>query len=390
MNTLTTVPATTSAYIHIPFCEHICYYCDFNKVFIEGQPVDDYVEMLLREMQLVMAEKPVAKMDTLYVGGGTPTTLTPKQLERLITGMREILPWDGGEFTFEANPNDLQDTEKLQVLKDNGVNRLSIGVQSFNDDILKRIGRIHRSADVYTAIANARKVGFDNLSIDLIFRLPDQDRDDFLNSLHKALELDLEHYSTYSLILERKTIFYNLMRQGKLRLPTQDVEADMYEDAIDLMASHGRQQYEISNFAKPGFESQHNLGYWRNDKYYGFGAGAFGYVGKDRYHNFGPIQQYLSPLHEGHTPVIEHHLVPLSEQIEEEMFLGLRTMQGVSYTHFQAKYHLNIDDLYAPVIADLMHQGLLARDGDWLHLTHQGKFLGNEVFQAFLLDEGAL
>ncbi|KRO15796.1 radical SAM family heme chaperone HemW [Lacticaseibacillus saniviri] len=381
---------TTSAYIHIPFCEHICYYCDFNKVFIEGQPVDDYVEMLLREMKMVMAERPIDKLDTLYVGGGTPTTLTPKQLDRLITGMREILPFTDGEFTFEANPNDLLTTDKLDVLKANGVNRLSIGVQSFNDDILKRIGRIHRSADVYTAIANARKAGFDNISIDLIFRLPDQDRSDFLKSLHQALDLDLPHYSTYSLILERKTIFYNLMRQGKLRLPTQDIEADMYEDAIDLMESRGRHQYEISNFAKTGFQSQHNLGYWRNDKYYGFGAGAFGYVGKDRYHNFGPIQQYLEPLHNHQLPVIEHHILPLSEQIEEEMFLGLRTMQGVSLDHFYDKYQRSVDSLYAPVVRDLKTQGLLKEEDGFLRLTHQGKFLGNEVFQAFLLDEGMI
>ena len=230
------------AYLHIPFCEHICYYCDFNKVFIEGQPVDDYVAMLLKEMRMVMAEHPEEKIQTVYVGGGTPSTLTPTQLATLCQGIHDILHFDQGEFTFEANPNDLLTTEKLQVLHDYGVNRLSIGVQSFNDDVLRRIGRIHRAKDVYTAIANARQVGFDNISIDLIFRLPDQSRDDFLTSLQKALALDLPHYSTYSLILERKTIFYNLMRQGKLRLPTQDVEADMYQDAIDLMEAHGRHQ----------------------------------------------------------------------------------------------------------------------------------------------------
>ncbi|MFC2825081.1 MAG: radical SAM family heme chaperone HemW, partial [Lacticaseibacillus rhamnosus] len=251
------------AYIHIPFCEHICYYCDFNKVFIEGQPVDDYVAMLLKEMRMVMAEHPEEKIETVYVGGGTPTTLTPQQLAVLCQGIRDILHFDHGEFTFEANPNDLLTTDKLQVLHDFRVNRLSIGVQSFNDDVLKRIGRIHRAKDVYTAIGNARKVGFDNLSIDLIFRLPDQSRDDFLNSLQKALALDLPHYSTYSLILERKTIFYNLMRQGKLRLPTQDVEADMYQDAIDLMEAHGRHQYEISNFAKTGYQCRHTLLYWQ-------------------------------------------------------------------------------------------------------------------------------
>lgn len=375
------------AYIHIPFCSHICYYCDFNKVFIEGQPVDDYVDMLIREMKLVMASHPDERIETVYVGGGTPTTLTPVQLERLITGLREALHFDAGEFTFEANPNDLLTTDKLHVLHDNGVNRLSIGVQSFNDDILKRIGRTHRAADVYQAIANARKVGFENLSIDLIFRLPQQTREDFLASLHQALDLDLPHYSTYSLILERKTIFYNLMRKGRLQLPNQDTEADMYQDAIDLMATHGLAQYEISNFAKPGYQCQHNLLYWRNDHYFGFGAGAFGYVGRDRYHNFGPIQQYLAPLHDDKVPVIEHHLVPLEEQVEEEMFLGLRTREGVSRQRFSDRYHMSVEAVYGELLDQLVDQQLLEVDDQRIRLTNKGQFLGNEVFQQFLLDD---
>ncbi|WP_426386026.1 radical SAM family heme chaperone HemW [Latilactobacillus curvatus] len=374
------------AYIHIPFCEHICYYCDFNKVFIEGQPVDDYVDMLIREFQLVMAEYPDEPIDTIYVGGGTPTTLSPAQLQRLIDGIHQYLPYEGGEFTFEANPNDLQDTEKLQVLKDNGVNRLSIGVQSFNDQILKQIGRIHRSADVYRAIDNARKVGFENMSIDLIFRLPQQSEADFMDSLNKAIELDLPHYSTYSLILERKTIFYNLMRQGKLHLPSQDVEAHMYQAAIDSFKRAGLDQYEISNFAKPGFQSVHNLTYWRNEKYFGFGAGAYGYLGKDRYHNFGPIQQYLEPLKENKVPVIERHVLPLTEQMEEELFLGLRTMQGVSISHFQDKFNYPLQNVYGETVATQIAKGYLKQEGDWLRLTESGKFLGNEVFQEFLLD----
>lgn len=375
------------AYIHIPFCSHICYYCDFNKVFIEGQPVDDYVDMMIREMNLVMASHRDERIETVYVGGGTPTTLTPAQLERLITGIRAALHFDAGEFTFEANPNDLLTTEKLQVLHDNGVNRLSIGVQSFNDDILKRIGRTHRAADVYQAIANARKVGFENLSIDLIFRLPQQTREDFLASLHQALDLELPHYSTYSLILERKTIFYNLMRKGRLQLPNQDTEADMYQDAIDLMATHGLAQYEISNFAKPGYQCQHNLLYWRNDHYFGFGAGAFGYVGRDRYHNFGPIQQYLAPLHNHKVPVIEHHLVPLEEQVEEEMFLGLRTREGVSRQRFADRYHMSVEAVYGELLDQLVAQQLLEVDDQRIRLTNKGQFLGNEVFQQFLLDD---
>ncbi|WP_262316465.1 radical SAM family heme chaperone HemW [Lacticaseibacillus parakribbianus] len=375
------------AYIHIPFCDHICYYCDFNKVFIEGQPVDTYLDMLLREMRLVMAAHAKDVIQTVYIGGGTPTALSAQQLDRLLTGVREVLHFTQGEFTVEANPNDLLTLDKLQVMRDHGVNRLSIGVQSFDDQILKRIGRTHKAQDVYRAIENARQVGFDNLSIDLIFRLPGQSRENFLHSLHEALALDLPHYSTYSLILEKKTIFYNLMRKGRLQLPSQDVEADMYQDAIDLMRANGREQYEISNFAKPGYQCEHNLLYWQNDKYFGFGAGAFGYLGRDRYHNFGPIQQYLAPLEANKVPVIEHHLVPLEEQIEEEMFLGLRTRAGVSRKRFAARYHLQIEDVYGDLIDRLKEQQLLKEVAGRLSLTNQGMFLGNEVFQQFLLDE---
>ncbi|KRN29598.1 radical SAM superfamily protein [Lactobacillus selangorensis] len=378
------------AYIHIPFCDHICYYCDFNKVFIEGQPVDDYVDMLIREMKMVMERYPGEKVETVYVGGGTPTSLTPAQLTRLIAGIHRYLPCDG-EFTFEANPNDLLTTDKLQALKDGGVNRLSIGVQSFDDRILKKIGRTHTSADVYKAIENARQVGLDNISIDLIFRLPGQSVENFTDSLDQAIALDLPHYATYSLILERKTVFWNMQRKGRLHLPTQEVEAEMYQLAIDKFKAAGLHQYEISNFAKPGMESQHNLLYWQNKKYFGFGAGAYGYIGKDRYHNFGPIQQYLTPLHDHKLPVIEHHILPISEQIEEEMFLGLRTRYGVSIAHFQDKFKLSIAEVYGQTVPDLVKKGLLRITPDErIVLTEKGKFLGNDVFQEFLLDEQEL
>ncbi|ANZ99820.1 coproporphyrinogen III oxidase [Carnobacterium divergens] len=375
----------TATYIHIPFCEHICFYCDFNKVFLEGQPVDEYVEMLLREMQLTMAQTPDEKIETIYVGGGTPTTLNEKQLDRLLTGMKEILPFQmGNEFTFEANPGDLS-VDKLKVLHDHGVNRLSMGVQSFNDDLLKKIGRIHKVKDVYQSIANARQVGFENISIDLIYRLPGQTEADFNNSLVKALELELPHYSTYSLILENKTIFYNLMRQGKLPLPTEDEEANMYQMAIDLMAEKGRKQYEISNYALPGYESQHNLIYWKNEKYYGFGAGAHGYLGGHRYQNNGPIQQYLEPLRENRLPILRTQQLSIEEKIEEEMFLGLRKLEGVSIQHFFDKFQVSVFEVYQEVIDNLVADGLLEVTLDKIRLTKKGKFLGNEVFQAFLL-----
>jgi len=374
-----------AAYLHIPFCEHICFYCDFNKVFLEGQPVDEYVDALVKEMQLSKQLHPKEEISTFYIGGGTPTTLNERQLEKLLNGIRSTytLP-KGAEFTMEANPESIS-FEKLKIMRDYGVNRLSMGVQSFNNDILKKIGRIHTAEQVYTSVADARRAGFENMTIDLIFRLPNQTMADFEDSLKKALELDLPHYSIYALILENKTVFYNLMRQGKLPLPSEDTEADMYALAIETMSKNGRNQYEISNFALPGYESQHNLTYWKNESYFGFGAGAHGYIDGIRYHNHGPIQQYLAPLRENSLPIIREQQLSKQEQMEEEMILGLRTMVGVSQKHFAEKFQTPLLDQYAAVVTDLVADGLLLVDGDRIRLTQRGVFLGNEVFRSFLM-----
>lgn len=377
----------TAAYLHIPFCDHICFYCDFNKVFLEGQPVDEYVDLVIREMALMKERYPDEKVETFYIGGGTPTTLTTAQMERLLIGVQEYFPLaKGAEFTVEANPESVT-YDKFKVMKENGVNRISMGVQSFNDTILKKIGRIHTSSQVYDCVKLADKAGFNNISIDLIFRLPTQTLADFSDTLEKALALDLPHYSVYSLILENKTIFYNLMRQGKLPLPSEDEEADMYALVMETMAKNGREHYEISNYAKPGFQSQHNLAYWRNENYFGFGAGAHGYIEGVRYNNNGPIQHYLEPLRQYESPILYKKELTRLNVIEEELMLGLRTMRGVSLSGFAAKFGEPVEKYYATEIEKLFERGLLMEENDYLKLTRNGKFLGNEVFREFLFNE---
>ncbi|MGL4696646.1 radical SAM family heme chaperone HemW [Enterococcus larvae] len=375
-----------SAYIHIPFCEHICFYCDFNKVFLEGQPVDEYIEALLKEIQLTTAKHPGKYMETLYIGGGTPTSLNAKQLDRLLSGVRELLPFDDSrEFTVEANPGDLSQ-EKLRVMKNYGVNRLSMGVQTFDDRLLKKIGRKHTAEDVYETMRFLEKENFENVSIDLIYALPGQTIEGFQDTLRKAIELDLPHYSLYSLILENKTMFMNWVRQGRLELPDEDAEAGMFEATIEEMAKSGRHQYEVSNFALKGKESQHNLVYWNNEHYYGFGAGASGYLGDVRYRNYGPIQHYLQPLREGKLPVLETEHLTKKNQIEEEMFLGLRKLDGVSKEKFLEKFQTTIDQVYGPVLEKLKIEGLLLESEKYFSLTEKGLYIGNEVFESFLLD----
>ncbi|MCW4645071.1 radical SAM family heme chaperone HemW [Bacillus safensis] len=374
-----------AAYIHIPFCEHICHYCDFNKFFIKTQPVDEYLAALETEMQHTIEQKGEQELKTIFIGGGTPTSLTVSQLDQLMNSIHRVLKPTKNliEFAVEANPDELS-LEKLHVLKAAGVNRLSFGVQTFEDDLLKKIGRVHQKKDVLTSFERARAVGFDNISLDLMFGLPHQEKHHVMNSLETAFSLGAEHYSVYSLIVEPKTVFYNLMQKGKLHLPPQEREVEMYELVMDEMERHGLKQYEISNYAKPGFESQHNLTYWSNEDYFGFGAGAHGYVDGIRNVNAGPVKHYLELIDQTGFPYKETHQVTKAEQIEEEMFLGLRKIEGVKSADFQAKYGAAPEALFSTVLEDLEEKGLIVKDDMGIRLTRKGKLLGNEVFQAFL------
>ncbi|EGD29397.1 coproporphyrinogen dehydrogenase [Streptococcus sanguinis SK72] len=371
----------TSAYVHIPFCTQICYYCDFSKVFIKNQPVDSYLEHLIEEYD----SYDIKKLRTLYIGGGTPTALSARQLAFLLEKLTDKLDLSYlEELTIEANPGDL-DEEKIAVLKDSPVNRVSLGVQTFNDRMLKQIGRSHSEKDIYENIANLKKAGFDNISIDLIYALPKQTMEDVKINVAKAIALDISHMSLYSLILENHTVFMNRMRRGKLPLPKEDLEAEMFEYIIAELEKAGFEHYEISNFSKPGFESRHNLMYWDNAEYYGIGAGASGYVDGVRYKNHGPIRHYLEAVKAGDARVQEEVLT-LKEQMEEEMFLGLRKKSGVSKKRFEEKFGISFEEQYGAVVSELTEQGLLVPDRDIVRMTKQGLFLGDTVAEKFILE----
>ncbi|MEW4354062.1 radical SAM family heme chaperone HemW [Streptococcus pneumoniae] len=371
----------TSAYVHIPFCTQICYYCDFSKVFIKNQPVDSYLEHLIREFDSYEIEK----LRTLYIGGGTPTALSASQLDFLLRHLTENLNLSFlEELTIEANPGDL-DEEKIAVLKDSPVNRVSLGVQTFDNRMLKKIGRSHQEQDIYENITNLKKAGFDNISIDLIYALPKQTMEQVQENVAKALSLDIPHMSLYSLILENHTVFMNRMRRGKLPLPKEDLEAEMFEYIITELKKAGFDHYEISNFSKPGFESRHNLMYWDNAEYYGLGAGASGYVNGVRYKNHGPIRHYLEAVEAGNARITEEHLT-LKEKMEEEMFLGLRKKSGVSKRRFEEKFETSFEKLYGEVVETLTTQGLLVLDKDIVRMTQKGLFLGDTVAEKFILE----
>ncbi|HEL0045351.1 TPA: oxygen-independent coproporphyrinogen III oxidase [Streptococcus equi subsp. zooepidemicus] len=371
----------TSAYVHIPFCTQICYYCDFSKVFIKNQPVDAYLEALIKEFESYQ----ISSLKTLYIGGGTPTAITAKQLDYLLSHLQQHLQLDQlEEFTIEANPGDLTE-DKIAVLRQSAVNRISLGVQTFNDKQLKQIGRSHTEAQIYATIASLKEAGFQNMSIDLIYALPGQTIQQVKENVAKALALDIPHLSLYSLILEHHTVFMNKMRRGKLQLPTEDLEAEMFEYIISEMEASGFEHYEISNFTKPGFESRHNLMYWNNDEYFGCGAGASGYLNGIRYRNRVPIQHYLKAVADGNARLSEEVLTK-EEMMEEELFLGLRKKSGVSVSRFQEKFGLSFESRYGPVVRELQAQGLLVKDKDFVRMTKKGLFLGDSVAEKFILD----
>ena len=371
----------SSAYVHIPFCTQICYYCDFSKVFIKNQPVDAYLEHLIQETR----SYEIGKLRTLYIGGGTPTALSAQQLAYLLTELPKVMDLsEVEEFTIEANPGDL-DPDKIAVLKESQVNRVSLGVQTFDNKMLKKIGRSHQEQDIYDNIRHLKQAGFDNISIDLIYALPGQTMDQVKENVAKAIGLDIPHMSLYSLILENHTVFMNRMRRGKLPLPKEELEAEMFEYIIEELEKAGFEHYEISNFSKPGFESRHNLVYWDNAEYYGLGAGASGYVDGIRYKNHGPIRHYLEAVEAGKARITEEHLT-LEEKMEEELFLGLRKKTGVSKARFEEKFGISFDQRYGQVVASLTEQGLLVPDDKQVRMTKRGLFLGDTVAEKFILE----
>lgn len=373
-----------AVYIHIPFCTNKCYYCDFNSYVLKGQPVEQYLDALEREMEATVKIAPPIAIETVFVGGGTPTVLTPEQMERFTKLVNTYFSdrADTFEFTMEANPG-TTDIDKLAVMKQGGVNRLSFGVQTFDPDLLRKIGRIHTVDEVYQSIENAHKLDFDNVSIDLMLGLPNQTVSQVENSLNAALALNLQHYSIYSLKVEENTLFHVLYEKNELPLPEEEEELDMYLLTMSKLAAHGYRQYEISNFALPGKESRHNMMYWRNQSYYGLGAGAHGYDQRIRHVNIKGIQPYIDAAGEG-LPIAEQFAVTREEAMEDFMMVGLRMMDGIAKRDFADQFDVSVDEVFGQIIDRMVQKGLLIADEERVRLSEQGIVLGNEVFGEFI------
>ncbi|GAB3071126.1 radical SAM family heme chaperone HemW [Salinicoccus sesuvii] len=368
-----------SLYIHIPFCNRICTYCDFNKVLINNQPVDGYLDALISELRDIEPQS----LRTIFVGGGTPTALSESQLSRLLAAVTDRFQVTE-EFTFEANPDELT-PGKLDVLKNYGVNRISLGVQTFNEDLLNVLGRSHGYNDIFNAINHMEKIGLNNYSLDLMYNLPGETMQDLDDSLKHIRTLSPKHISWYSLIIEPHTVFYNQIRKGRMKVDDDDVEARKYQRVINGLSELGYPQYEISNFSQPAFESEHNKTYWKNEPYYGAGAGSHGYIDNTRYYNIKPINHYIQSMEETGSVVKETLALDQKAQMEEEMFLGLRMNRGVDTARFEEKFGRSMDEVYGTVINQEISKGHIEASKSRVALTEKGRMVGNTVFMEFLL-----
>ncbi|MDO8587696.1 MAG: radical SAM family heme chaperone HemW [Armatimonadota bacterium] len=380
--------AERAIYIHVPFCISKCFYCDFNSYPGMEEIFNSYAEAVAKEMQT--AERGQSRGATLYIGGGTPTVMNEQQLMVMTDAARSGLGLRrDGEATIEANPLTV-DHSKLEGLLTAGFNRISIGAQSFEDELLKRIGRGHTAAEARQAVADARLAGFANLSLDLIYSLPDQSLEMWRDTLRETVDLKPEHVSLYELTVEPGTPFAKLASQGKLDLPGEEQQIEMYSLAESVLESAGYRRYEISNFAKPGFECAHNQFYWRNDEYYGFGAGAVSYIGGKRMKNVLSPQEYVERIRESGSAVETSEELSPEGQMGETMMLGLRMTEGVDCIRFRERFGVDVDRIYEAELERLTEQGLVEFCDARLRLTHRGTLLANEVMAEFVRPEAVV
>ena len=369
-----------AAYIHIPFCAHHCGYCDFAVATGQDSMIDLYLEALDKEMSVLGMPHPLR---TIFLGGGTPTYLNAAQLERLLASVVKHLPADGPlEFSVEANPGTLT-PDKLRVLADHGVNRLSLGAQSFNKHLLKVLERDHAPADVPRAVEAIRGT-IPSFSIDLIFGVPGQTPADWESDLNQALRLEPNHVSTYGLTFEKGTRLWKQRQSGLLKGLDEESELAMYNLAMDRLEEAGFEHYEISNFARPGKRSLHNQVYWANEAYFGFGMGAARYVNLRRELNTRDLKTYIRKILAGETATFQSELLSPEERARETLAIQMRRSDGIQRQRFKEQTGFVVDELVGDVIQSQLDLGLVEDDGISIRLTRTGKCVADSLVAQYL------
>lgn len=381
------LPLPRSAYIHVPFCLHHCGYCDFTLVANRNELIPQWLDCLKRELQYELHQYPQPiELDTLFLGGGTPTHLAPKQLESLFQLLSNFFCMTPhAEISIEANPDGLS-VEKLLLLQQYGVNRISLGVQSFQNSELQVLERTHRAADAVAAIHLAAE-HINRVSIDLIFAVPKQTAHSWENSLLTAIKLPVQHISTYGLTWEQGTPFFRREQKGQLHKSPEELECHMYLDAIRILEQHGFEHYEVSNFARPGFRCQHNLVYWLANEYFAFGPGAAKFVHGQRITNSRSVPRWLKSWSRG-IPSLEtedtNH--PL-DRAREAIMLGLRLREGFNIRKFESRYSISIEEIACQALSRSLSRGLTEISNENLRLTHNGLLIADTVIADFLTEE---
>lgn len=381
-------------YVHIPFCVRKCYYCDFLSAPSGSGVQAEYIKALLEEIKAAPVPSSGGYvMRTVFFGGGTPSIIDARLIEEVLEAVFEhfavLLPDRdcGMEVSIECNPGTVTE-EKLRIYRNAGFNRLSFGLQSADNNELKRIGRIHTWEDFLDSLALARKAGFDNINADLMFNLPDQTQESFMNTLRKVCALGLQHISVYSLMLEENTSLYDMIEAGRRLgielLPDEDAERNMYWEACEYLEKNGYEHYEISNFAKRGMESLHNLSYWEGAEYLGFGLGASSNLTDVRYKNTSDMERYIRG---GFQKKTEVERLSKKDRMSAFMYLGLRkTKSGVSVREFEERFGEDYNSVFGDITQRHIKNGLLVRNGDRIVLTKRGVDISNTVMSDFILD----
>ena len=363
-------------YIHIPFCIKKCKYCDFNSFSACREDKDAYLSALFLEMEKYRG----AIVDSVFIGGGTPTSLTSGQLEQLLINIKKnFLLSKYCEFTVEANPKTL-DKEKLELLKKYGVNRLSIGVQSFNDQELENLGRVHTGLEAEETIRLCQKY-FKNISIDLMCAIPGQTKESFKANLEKAFSLSPQHISCYSLILEEGTPLFDEYEKGNLVLPDEDTEREIYDIACSQMEKHGYRQYEISNFAQPGYQSKHNTKYWRCEEYIGMGLSAHSFIDGVRFSNTDDFSSYIK----GEFLSGDMETLSKEDKMSEFMFLGLRMTEGVTKMSFRERFNEDLEKVFEKPLLKFKKMGMIEEENDKIRLSKKAISVSNQILCEFIL-----
>ena len=373
-----------SIYVHVPFCKSKCYYCDFNSYAGYSGYIDLYFECLKKEIERLKNKLNGYTIKTIFIGGGTPSYVDASNIYNVLTSLYDNFDIaKDAEITIEANPGTLN-YEKLSIYKKANINRLSIGLQSTNDYVLKKLGRIHTYKDFLDNFHLARKVGFTNISVDLMFGIPFQSYDDWKNSLRDVVKLSPEHLSCYSLTIEQNTVFGDMYKRGDISYLDDELDRKMYHYAIDFLEEYSYNQYEISNFSKDGFYSRHNRVYCDSEFYLGFGAGAHSYFEDIRYNNVEGIEDYIKGIRDIGYVIENEEKISYKRKMSDYIILKLRLLEGVNKLEFKKVFDLDFDSLYSTRIEKLLKDGFVTSDNTVVRLTKRGLDFANLVFMEFL------